>query len=41
MRKYSPDQKDHVFRPEVCVYSNALDYSGEKGLLSDVIIVDL
>gem|GEM_PF-2974678 len=41
MRKYSPDQEDHVFRPEVCVYSSALNFSREKGLLSDGIIVDL
>ncbi len=37
----NPVEEGLVFRPEDYVYSSAMDYSGEKGLLSDVIIVDL
>jgi hypothetical protein len=28
-----------VFRPEDYVYSSAIDYAGEKGLLDDVIVI--
>lgn len=29
------------FKPENYVYSSARDYSGEKGLLDNIIVVDL
>jgi REP element-mobilizing transposase RayT len=37
----NPVAEGLVYRPEDYVYSSAKDYSGEKGLLNDVIIVDL
>lgn len=38
---FNPVEAGLVFKPQDYVYSSALDYSGEKGLLSDIIIVDL
>jgi len=35
----SPVEAGLVFRPEDYRYSSAVDYSGEKGLLNDVIVV--
>ena len=37
----NPVEKGLVFRPEDYVYSSARDYSGEKGLLNDVIVLNL
>ena len=37
----NPVEDGLVFRPEDYVYSSARDYSGEKGLLNDVIVLDL
>jgi hypothetical protein len=37
----NPVEEGLVFRPEDYVYSSARDYSGEKGLLNNVIVVDL
>lgn len=34
-------EKGLVYRPEDYIYSSAKDYNGEKGLLKDVIFVDL
>ncbi|MBU2558595.1 MAG: transposase [Bacteroidetes bacterium] len=36
---YNPVEEGLVFRPEDYVYSSAKDYSGEKGVLNDVIVV--
>lgn len=35
----NPVAEGLVFRPEDYMYSSAKDYSGEKGLLNDVIVV--
>ena len=35
----NPVEKGLVYRPEDYVYSRARDYSGEKGLVNDVIVV--
>jgi hypothetical protein len=35
----NPVVKGMVFRPEDYQYSSAVDYSGEKGLLNDVVVV--
>ena len=35
----NPVEAGLVFRPEDYRYSSAVDYSGEKGLLNDVIVV--
>ena len=37
----NPVEEGLVFRPEDYVYSSARDYSGEKGLLDNVILLDL
>jgi hypothetical protein len=37
MRK-NPVEEGLVFRAEDYVYSSAIDYAGEKGLLDDVIV---
>jgi len=37
----NPVEDGLVFRPEDYVYSSARDYSGEKGLLDNVIVLDL
>jgi REP element-mobilizing transposase RayT len=37
----NPVEEGLVFRPEDYVYSSAKDYCGEKGLLNDVIVVDV
>ena len=37
----NPVEVGLVYRPEDYVYSSAGDYSGEKGLLNDVIVVNL
>ena len=37
----NPVEKGLVFRPEDYVYSSSRDYSGEKGLLNDVIVLNL
>ena len=37
----NPVEEGLVFRPEDYVYSSARDYSGEKGLLNNVIVLDL
>ena len=37
----NPVEEGLVFRPQDYVYSSARNYSGEKGLLSDVIVLDL
>lgn len=37
----NPVEQGFVFRPEDYVYSSAVDYSGEKGLLDGVVIVGL
>ena len=37
----NPVEAGLVFRPEDYVYSSARDYSGEKGLLNNVIVLDL
>ena len=36
---WNPVEAGLVYRPEDYVYSSARDYSGEKGLLNDVIVV--
>ncbi len=36
---YNPVEEGLVFRPEDYVYSSAIDYSGEKGVLDGVIVV--
>jgi REP element-mobilizing transposase RayT len=38
---YNPVEEGLVYRPEDYVYSSARDYSGEKGLLNDVIVLNL
>ncbi len=38
---YNPVEEGLVYRPEDYVYSSARDYSGEKGLLNNVIVLDL
>ena len=38
---YNPVEEGLVYRPEDYVYSSARDYSGEKGLLDNVIVLDL
>lgn len=35
----NPVEEGYVFRPEDYLYSSATDYSGEKGILDDVIVV--
>ena len=35
----NPVEEGLVFKPEEYVYSSAKDYSGEKGILNDVIII--
>ena len=35
---YNPVEEGHVFRAEQYVYSSAIDYAGEKGLL-DIILI--
>ena len=37
----NPVEEGLVFRPEDFVYSSARDYSGEKGLWDNVILLDL
>jgi len=37
----NPVKEGLVFRPEDYIYSSARDYCGEKGLLKDVIVLDL
>ena len=37
----NPVEEGLVYRPEDYVYSSARDYSGEKGLLNDVIVLNL
>ena len=37
----NPVEEGLVFRPEDYVYGSARDYSGERGLLDHVIVVDL
>ena len=37
----NPVEEGLVFRPEDYVYRSARDYSGEHGLLDNVIVVDL
>ena len=37
----NPVQAGLVFRPEDYPYSSAVDYSGEKGLLEDVVVVGI
>jgi hypothetical protein len=37
----NPVEEGLVFKPEDYVYSSARDYSGERGLLDNVIVVDL
>jgi hypothetical protein len=37
----NPVAEGLIYRPEDYDYSSARDYSGEKGLLNDVIVVDL
>jgi REP element-mobilizing transposase RayT len=37
----NPVEEGLVFRPEDYLYSSARDYSGEKGLLDNVIVLDL
>ena len=34
----NPVEAGLVFRPEEYMYSSAIDYSGEKGLLDDIVI---
>ena len=36
---YNPVEEGLVFNPEDYVYSSARDYSGEKGLINDIIII--
>ena len=38
---YNPVEEGLVYRPEEYVYSSARDYSGEKGLLNNVIVLNL
>ena len=35
----NPVEEGLVFKAEDYIYSSAIDYSGEKGLLNDVIVV--
>lgn len=35
---FNPVEEGIVFRPEDYLYSSALDYAGEKGLLNNVIV---
>jgi len=35
----NPVEKGLVFRPEDYIYSSAIDYSGEKGILDNVIVI--
>ncbi len=37
----SPVEEGLVFYPEDYLYSSALDYAGKKGILEDVIVVDI
>jgi hypothetical protein len=37
----NPVEEGLVYRPEDYVYSSARDYSGEKGLLDNVIVLNL
>ncbi len=37
----NPVKAGYVFRAEDYVYSSAIDYSGEKGILEDVVVADL
>ena len=37
----NPVEEGLVYRPEDYVYSSARDYSGEKGLLDNIIVLDL
>ena len=37
----NPVEAGLVFRPEDYAYSSAVDYSGEKGLLDDVVLVNI
>ena len=36
---HNPVEEYYVFRAEDYMYSSAIDYAGEKGLLNDVIVV--
>ena len=36
---HNPVEEGLVFKTEDYVYSSAIDYAGEKGILDDVIIV--
>jgi REP element-mobilizing transposase RayT len=36
---FNPVEAGIVFRPEDYLYSSALDYAGEKGILNDVIVI--
>ena len=38
---YNPVEEGLVYRPEDYVYSSARDYTGEKGLLNNVIVLNL
>jgi hypothetical protein len=38
---YNPVEEGLVYRPEDYVYNSARDYSGEKGLLNNVIVLNL
>ena len=35
----NPVEEGYVFKPEDYLYSSAIDYAGEKGLLDNVIVV--
>ncbi len=35
----NPVEEGLVFRPEDYIYSSAIDYSGEKGILDNVIVI--
>jgi hypothetical protein len=37
----NPVKAGYVFRAEDYVYSSAIDYSGEKGILDNVVVADL
>jgi len=37
----NPVEAGLVFRPEDYIYSSAVDYSGEKGLLENVVVVTI
>ena len=36
---HNPVEEGLVFQPKDYVYSSAKDYSGEKGMLNDVIVI--